>query len=194
MTDTPRFHRRSIRLRDYDYRAAGAYFVTVCAHQRAQVFGQIRDGMMHVNAWGAIVAAEWERTAALRPYVELDAFVVMPNHFHGILLITDDATGRGMDSAAKDDVIRRGMARHAPTTNNARKFGKPIARSLPTIVGAFKSAATNAIHRLPDATDDPVWQRNYHEHVIRHAREYHQIRAYTLTNPARWLRDTFYEE
>jgi REP element-mobilizing transposase RayT len=92
-------HRRSIRLRGYDYTQAGAYFVTICTQDRACLFGEIIDGQMRLNAPGQIVHDEWLRTGALRPNVELDAFVVMPNHFHGIIVLDPDCRdtldGRG---------------------------------------------------------------------------------------------------
>lgn len=82
--------RRSIRLKNYDYANEGAYFVTVCAYQKQCVFGHIDGGEMNLSAFGEIVIAEWEQTAALRKNVELDAFVVMPNHVHGIIVITEN--------------------------------------------------------------------------------------------------------
>src|SRR5579864_6472751 len=94
-------HRHSIRLKDYDYTQAGAYFVTICTHDRICRFGNIVDGVMHLNNVGNVVVEEWQQTAILRPYVDLDAFVVMPNHFHGIIVITDDPA------------FRRGMIHHA---------------------------------------------------------------------------------
>jgi putative transposase len=99
MTD---HHRRSIRLRDYDYTQDGAYFVTVCTHERRCLFGHVVDGAMVLNTWGHIMADEWERTAIVRPGVALDAFVVMPNHAHAVIVImggVDDAVGGAMHCA-----------------------------------------------------------------------------------------------
>jgi REP element-mobilizing transposase RayT len=79
--------RRSIRLPSYDYRSYGAYFVTICAYRRDNLFGEIRNGVMGMNWVGDIVVQEWQRTADIRPNVQIDEFVVMPNHFHGILWI-----------------------------------------------------------------------------------------------------------
>jgi putative transposase len=77
------YHRRSVRLRGFDYTASGAYFITICTKGRRCLFGRISEGHMQTNGWGEIVIEEWTRTASLRPTIELDAFVVMPNHFHG---------------------------------------------------------------------------------------------------------------
>jgi REP element-mobilizing transposase RayT len=168
--------RRSIRLRDYDYRQNGAYFVTICTHQRACTLGSIRDGVMHVNDWGTIVADEWNQTAVLRSYIELDAFVVMPNHVHGILVITGSGVGSG-------------MMHHATTT---RTFGKPIAHSLPSIIGQYKAAVTRQINRQHDGPASPIWQRNYYEHIIRSGDALQTIRQYIEANPAQWRSDSLH--
>lgn len=175
--------RRSIRLPDYDYAANGAYFVTICTYDKEHLFGEIVDSQMSLNDWGEIVYEEWQKTGEQRPYVELDAFVVMPNHVHGIIVINHDAK----------EANRRGMARHAQeqTAPQQRQFAKPIPQSLPTIVGAFKSAVTKHIN-LTREDRSPIWQRNYHEHIIRDHKRYEFIYAYIETNPARWTEDSLY--
>jgi putative transposase len=85
-----RRNRHSIRLKRHDYTSAGAYFVTVCTHRREHLFGEVRDGRMVLNEFGDAVWWEWHRTEHVRPEVELDAFVVMPNHVHGIVVINAD--------------------------------------------------------------------------------------------------------
>jgi REP element-mobilizing transposase RayT len=104
-------HRRSIRLKGYDYTSEGGYFITLVAHERQSIFGEIIDGEMRLNDFGIIAREEWFRTAQMRPYVELfeDEIVVMPNHVHGIIWITDHPDRRGTDSH------RRGTAPRAPT-------------------------------------------------------------------------------
>ena len=92
--DPEKHHRRSARLKDYDYAQEGAYVVTICTFQRACTLGEINDdGVMTLSEWGTIVHDEWQRTPNVRPYVDLDAFVVMPNHFHGIVVITGNPDG-----------------------------------------------------------------------------------------------------
>jgi REP element-mobilizing transposase RayT len=147
--DRQEHHRRSIRLKGYDYSQAGAYFVTVCTQGRACLFGQIVNGRMWMNNAGKIVRDEWLRTAAIRPNVELHAFVVMPNHFHGIIVLHPDG---------------RGTLQRAPTLE---QFGKPTSNTIPTIVRLFKSASTRRINEMRNTPGTPVWQRNYYEHVIR---------------------------
>jgi putative transposase len=166
-----RHHRRSIRLREYDYREAGAYFVTVCTANRECFFGEIVDEAMQLNRLGEIVEDEWHRTAILRPHVSLDAFVVMPNHVHGIICF---------------DAQEEGKARLAPTTAG---FGHPIAGSLPSILGAFKSASTKRINEARGTRRAPLWQRNYFDHVIRNEQELRCVREYIAANPLRWFED-----
>jgi putative transposase len=180
--DFAMYHRRSIRWQDYDYTASGAYFVTICTHAKTCLFGEITDGMMSVNEWGEIAKDCWSAIPEHFPITILDAFVVMPNHFHSILVIKAD----------------QGMARHASTNatplSQSRQFAKPIAQSLPTIVGAFKSAVTKRINRLGNDPSSPIWQRNYHEHIIRDHERYEFIRAYIETNPQRWAEDSLYSK
>jgi putative transposase len=128
---------------------------------------------MCLNPLGVAVRDEWLRTAELRDNVELDAFMVMPNHVHGIVVVTDC----------------RGTARRAPT----EQFGKPIAHSIPTIIRAFKSASTKRINEIRSTPGAPVWQRNYYEHVIRIDQELNAIRQYILANPANWTSDENYQ-
>jgi putative transposase len=164
-----RRHRRSIRLQEYDYTKAGAYFLTVCTYNRECLFGNVMDGEMHLNQWGDVVRNEWFRTSVLKPYVQLDALIVMPNHIHGVIWIRGEGT-----------------ARRAPTIG---RFGASIAGSLATIVGAFKSACTRRVNEIRNTPNLPVWQRNYFEHVIRDEAQLRRIREYIACNPLRWAED-----
>jgi putative transposase len=166
-----RHHRRSIRLPGCDYAAEGAHFLTVCSHQRGRLFGRIVDGRVHLSRCGRIVQAEWMRAAPLRDDLRLGEYVVMPNHFHGIVFIS--RTGRG-------------TARRALT---AERFNRPVSGSLPTIVRSSKSAVTGRINRLRGTPGAAVWQRNYYEHVIRDEEDLFRIREYILANPGQWAFD-----
>ena len=165
-------HRRSIRLKGYDYSQPGAYFVTICVYNRACLFGDVAEGEMRLNAFGEIVHQEWLRTADIRPNVELDAFVVMPNHIHGIIILHDDG---------------RGTLQRAPT--KTERFGKPTPNSIPTIVRLFKSATTKRVNEMRRTPGVPVWQRNYYEHIIRDDESMNRIREYIAQNPLRWHLD-----
>ncbi len=161
-------HRRSVRLKDHDYSQAGAYFVTICTHEKECMFGRVIDGQMRLNEYGRIVEEEWVKTADIRSGVELDASVVMPNHFHGVLAIVHGG---------------RGTVHRAPTSE---RFGKPTSNSIPTIVGYLKSAVTRRINELRGTSRTPVWQRNYYEHVIRNEDDLNEIREYIVNNPLKW--------
>jgi putative transposase len=173
--DPDRQHRRSIRLPVRARRAVpqplptGAYFVTICTRERECLLGQVVDGEMRLNKHGMAVHEEWLKTAELRENVEMEACTVMPNHLHGIVVVTDG----------------RGTARRAPTEG----FGKPVADSIPTIMRAFKSASTKCINELRHTPGTAVWQRNYHEHVVRGDDDLRRIREYILGNVARWNED-----
>ncbi|GAB4577730.1 MAG: transposase [Anaerolineales bacterium] len=170
-------HRRSIRLKGYDYTQSGAYFVTIVTYQRAHLFGKVVNGVMQLNEWGEIARREWFKTAELRPYVELfdDEFVVMPNHAHGILWINDG-------------VVVGAERRSAPTTNDA--IPHVDAGSLGAIVRAYKSAVTYAINAARQTRGMTVWQRNYYEHIIRNDAELNRIRKYIIENPLKWAKDS----
>jgi len=160
-------HRRSLRLKGYDYKQAGVYFVSMCTLNRTCFFGDIVNGEMMLNAEGQIVAEEWIKTAEIRNNIELDEWVVMPNHFHGILVINEC----------------RGTARRAPTVE---QFGKPVPNSIPTIIRSFKSAVTKRINKLRNSPGAKIWQRNYYEHIIRNEDELNRIREYITNNPLKW--------
>jgi putative transposase len=192
-------NRRSIRLRGYDYTQCGAYFVTICAYQRLCLFGHIENDRVYLNRWGWIVVAEWNRTVYVRPNIILDAFVVMPNHMHGIIVITqppksNNHTSVGASDNAANDAVRRGLVHQTPTDVTPKpEFGKPQKGSLGTIIGAFKASVTRRINRLPQPPDHPIWQRNYYDRIIRDERELNHIRQYIALNPSRWTDDRFYE-
>jgi len=167
--DSDKHWRRSIRLKDYDYCQEGAYFVTICTHSHKCLFGEIVSGATQLNRFGNVVNKCWLEIPHHFPNVEIDTFVVMPNHFHGILVIHDC----------------RGTACRAPT----EKFGRPTPRSLPTIIRSFKSAVTKRINALRKTPGARLWQRNYYEHVIRNEDDLNEIRQYILDNPVKWDMD-----
>lgn len=169
--------RRSIRLPGFDYTRPGVYFVTICAHERTCLFGDVVNGVMRVNNLGEIVREEWERSAEIRAELTIDAYVVMPNHMHGIVLI--DVGAHGVRPRNMDDHVCRAHGR-APL--------RPP-KSLGSFIAGFKSATTKRINTLRHTPTHPVWQRNYYEHVIRNDPDLAVIRDYIADNPARWDND-----
>ena len=180
--DPNRHHRRSIRLKGYDYSQAGAYFITLCTQDRACLFGRVVNGEMRLNDAGRMVLAEWNRLPERFPQVVLDAFVVMPNHVHGILVITDPAPTAGATVGATVG---------ATPTVGATTW---VAPTVGNIIGAFKSRVTVEYIRGVKTSGWPpfrgrLWQRNYYEHIIRNERALNAIRRYILENPLRWHLD-----
>lgn len=171
-------HRRSIRLHGYDYASKGSYFITVCTHQRECLFGEIVDEKMRLNDFGEIVREEWLKTKGIRLNVDLDAFVVMPNHVHGIIMIRDQSVGatRRVDS-------RRGVSPYAPT-----EFRSP-SNSIGAIIRGFKDASAKRINNVRGMPGHLVWQRNYYEHIIRNEDDLDRIQEYIQINPSNWMAD-----
>ena len=161
--------RRSIRLRGYDYAQAGVYFVTIVTQNRTCLFGEVAYGIMQLNRTGRMVTDCWQWLGTQYAYVTLDEFVLMPNHLHGLIMITDN--------------VRRGGSRTAPTAaDSPAGKRKPLGR----LIGAFKTVSTKQFNSAQGKTGSPLWQRNYYEHVVRRDELLDKIRQYIRENPARW--------
>lgn len=172
-------HRRSIRLRNFDYASAGAYFVTICAQGRECLFGEVVDGTMVANDAGGLVESVWHLLPERFPAIEPDAFVVMPNHMHFILFLVGAPLVGALSLAVGQDT--RAGTRPAPT-------------NVGEVVGAFKSLTTHAYTIGVSQSGWPqfpgrLWQRNFYERVIRDDAELEMFRTYILHNPARWAED-----
>ena len=172
--DPEKHHRRSIRLKKYNYSSPGHYFVTICVQNRECILGKIVNGQMVLNEWGKIVRDCWQWLEKQYPNVELDEFIIMPNHMHGIIIINDlDCRG---DS--RNETIRRGGV--TPPLQNP---------TLGQIVAYFKYQSTKQINQLRQTPGTKFWQRNYYEHIIRNERELYAIRNYIRNNPLKWELD-----
>ncbi len=168
-------HRRSIRLQGYDYSQPGEYFVTVCTHNKGCLFGDIIEGQMRLKAAGQMVHATWYELPQCYPMAEVDAFIVMPNHVHGVIRIVGAAAARQHVGAGLAPPKARGAASSAPTLGD--------------IVRGFESISAIAVNRRVERVGQALWQRNYYEHIIRTEEELNNIREYILTNPLRWHSD-----
>ena len=166
-------HRKSIRLKGYDYSQAGAYFVTMVTYHRNCLFGKIENGEMVLNDLGKIADECWRAISEHFPFVELGAHIIMPNHAHGVIVINDmgDSTGRG-------------AAMLRPYNDNTTHKINVKPGSLGAIVRSYKSAVSYRINKEHNATS--IWQRNYHEHIISSEREMDNIWCYIESNPAQW--------
>ena len=160
-------HRKSVRLLHYDYSQAGAYFITICVKDREPLFGSVSEDAVNLSQFGHVVEEEWNKTAVIRNNVEIDEYVVMPNHFHGIVVLKD---------------FERSDSRK-------EHFGAPVAGSLSTIVRLFKQACTVHINKLRDTPHAPLWQRSYYEHIVRNDKDLQRVREYIVNNPLQWSID-----
>ena len=210
-------HRKSIRLKGYDYSQAGLYFITICCDDRKHLFGEITDGEMEMNENGTIAYNEWMNTPEIPKNIELGEFIVMPNHIHGIInitrrgelhspnIITDDNDTHQMDGHQMDGRQMDGRIQYAPTgigRINTGEFNSPQ-QTIGSIVRGFKSSVTKQINLLggnikgefnspqPPKPPQQVWQRNYYEHIIRDEKAYNNISNYIINNPSRWKEDKF---
>jgi putative transposase len=182
MKDNPNLHhRRSIRLKGHDYGQAGEYFVTIRTHERGNVLGAIQNEKVVLSETGMIAQEEWIRTSAVRPDVELDEFVIMPDHIHGVLVLHDDRKGVQVFVRANSN---------SPIRESEPSPGRTPIRSPSRTVGAiirgFKGATTKRVNELFGTPGRPLWQRNYYEHVIRDEKDLDRIREYIRLNPERW--------
>lgn len=168
-------HRRSLRLKGYDYRQAGAYFLTICTHERACVFGDVMNGVMVLNDAGLLVQDEWHKLVERFPHLFLDAFVVMPNHVHSIIHV-------GAQFIAPSDMVEN--AAHSKTADSSAMNRAP---TVGNIVRTFKAASTRRVRQ--GVLDTFAWQRNYYEHIIRNDQALSRIREYITNNPLQWSLD-----
>ncbi len=262
-------HRRSIRLKGYDYSRAGLYFITICCQDRVSRFGQVVNGEMVLNEFGQIAYNEWVKLSERFPNLVLDVFQIMPNHMHGIIALvratlavaqntpTNIIVGAGFTPAPNDISVqtdsgqpnsgqmnsgqtndgemdsrqthdgepnfektnlgqqRSGQPRDGESNFQQTNSGQPrglhqrdnpvvdnratarVAQTVGDIVGAYKSLVANEcldIYKAKNKRMGKLWQRNYHEHIIRNEQSYQRISEYIINNPAKWAEDKFYEK
>jgi len=163
--------RKSIRLKEYDYSQPGEYFVTICTKNHECIFGAIINDQMDLNERGRIVDQCWKGIPEHFPNVELDEYVVMPNHLHGIIVLHESVG-----------------TRHAVSL--PERFGKPVSGSVSTIVRSFKSAVTKRINEMHLIGNAPLWQSRYYDRIIRSEKELQNIRDYIANNVLTWAFET----
>lgn len=162
-------HRRSIRLKGYDYSRAGLYFITICTQNRLCLFGAIENGKMVLNDAGRLAEHCWLEIPEHYPETELHEYVIMPNHVHGIVGVQNFEPLRGV---------------------RQNQYQKIIPRSIGTIIRGFKIGVTKWFRQ--NTTIRTVWQRNYYEHIIRDHPSYLKIAEYITTNSLTWREDKYY--
>ena len=208
-------HRRNIRLKGFDYSQAGLYFVTICCHNMTCRFGTVDNDEMVLNDFGQFAYDEWEKLPERYQNMFLDVFQIMPNHVHGIIALENDGCGGGVgatladaqnNDAQNDDANDNtaGADTMVVYDNGATDNNRATARVAPTmkptvgaIVGAYKSLVANKCLEIYTSCNEymgKLWQRNYHEHIIRDQKSYETISEYIINNPQKWENDKFYME
>jgi putative transposase len=201
--DKNKYHRRSIRLKEYDYTSPGWYYITICTHQQTCLFGDINNGRIVLSSIGKIAWEYWLQIPNHFKFVELDEFVIMPNHLHGIVIINDHPGNgdRGANENLADNEIRmgnnnhRGVRSNAPTNANVNPQNyfsqiSPPSGTLGVIIRSYKSSVIRWCCK--NKNDHFKWQRNFYEHIMRNERELYQIRKYIRSNPLKWQLDSEY--
>ncbi|MBK6838867.1 MAG: hypothetical protein IPG90_11965 [Bacteroidetes bacterium] len=213
-----KYRNESIRLQHWDYANAGAYFITICTKNRAHFFGEIIDGEMHLNEIGKIAKQEWIKTPDIRPdmNLKLGEFVVMPNHFHAVLIIGENQYNQQNDFTQFH--VIGGDAMHCVPTNHMKlcgapqnKFG-PQSKNLASVIRGYKSSVTTRVKKMMAAnlnTQNTIGCENhvssilknrkfilcrqprFYEHIIRNDRAFYNIQKYIVDNPMKWQEDRF---
>ena len=182
--DPQKHHRRSIRLKGYDYSSEGAYYVTIVAQGRECLFGEITNGEMHLNEYGKIVQKWWNEIPIHFPNVELGAFVIMPNHVHGIIFIIEERRGEVLSPHENPNDNNLNENNQGAETAPLRK------PTLGQIVAYFKYQSTKEMNRIEtDKAITRFWQRNYYEHIIRDEKDLQNKTDYINANPSLWDED-----
>jgi REP element-mobilizing transposase RayT len=186
--DPQKHHRRSIRLKGYDYSSEGAYYVTIVTQGRECLLGEIIDGEMYLNGYGNIVQKWWNEIPIHFPNVELGAFVIMPNHVHGIIFITTERRGEAVSPL---DNPNNNLHVYDDETNNMGGETPPLRkRTLGQIVAYFKYQSTKEMNRIEtEKAITRFWQRNYYEHIIRNDKDLQNKTDYIQANPLLWDED-----
>jgi REP element-mobilizing transposase RayT len=176
---------KSARLPHWDYGSNGMYFITICTQNREHFFGEIVNGKMHLNEIGKIVKNEWIKTFEMRPDMNLQMgeFVIMPNHFHAIIIIGDNEYNTQRGAQQRRDAMNCVSTQR--TTKN--KFG-PQSKNLASIIRGFKIGVTKNARKIHA---DFGWQSRYYDHIIRNEKSFHNISNYIINNPMNWNNDKF---
>ncbi len=187
----PERTRKSLRLVGFDYSQAGAYFVTICLNKREHLLARVEDARVALTPFGILVSEAWVDLPRHYRNVSLDTVVIMPDHLHGIIALSDCA-----DRAQKEERAGLRPAPTDPETNalvgaGLRPALPPAGKmaSLSEVIRALKTFSARRINELRGTPGEPLWQRGYYEHVIRNGRELNFARRYIHNNPLQWTLD-----
>jgi putative transposase len=183
-------HRKSIRLKEYDYSQAGFYFITICIQDKKCLFGNISSSGMLLNDFGIVAYNQWQKLPERYANITLDVFQIMPNHIHGIIII-NEPVGAGLAPAHGGNAAGNGEF-----AGGATRAGASPAPTIGNIVGAYKSLVAKQCLEIfkqkhPAEMMGKLWQRDYYEHIIPDERSHRQIAGYIINNPQNWKEDGF---
>ncbi len=174
---------KSARLEGYDYRNEGLYYITICTKNRTHYFGECNDGIMFLNDLGKVAEDCWLAIPTHFPNVSLDEFVIMPNHIHGIVCINEKIEiGRTTVETYNYTSLQ------TPKNSHFQNLSAP-AKSLSTIIRAFKTVVTTESRKI---NPNFAWQPRFHDHIIRDAQSFENIKKYIINNPINWKEDEYY--
>jgi REP element-mobilizing transposase RayT len=170
----------SARMQNWDYCHTGAYFITICTKNREHYFGEIDNGIMQLSPVGAVADVLWYEIKNHAPNIELDTFVVMPNHIHGILILNRDT----VETLHATSVHATSLRQQLPTQKNEFMVSiSPKPDSVSTIIRSYKSAVTKHARRMGFIFE---WQTRFHDHIIRDSKSFETIQSYISENPLKW--------
>ena len=187
--DPERHHRRSIRLNGYDYSSAGAYFVTICTRGRECILGDVVNGEWQMNEFGQVVKEYWGSISGHFKNIITDEFIVMPNHLHGIVVISYSDCRGEVTSPSPISKTYGAIQKDAETTMQGGETPPLQIITLGKIIAYFKYQSAIQINQIRNTSGLPVWQRNYYEHIIRDEDDMNRYREYIVNNPLKWAMD-----
>ena len=191
--DVNQIRRNSYRLEGYDYSQAGCYFVTVCVQGRQCLFGEIIEGEMVLNDAGKLVVHWWHETENKFPHLELDQYVLMPNHIHGIVaFVGADLCVRPQHRNIKPSNCHQIEQERKEQNQEGGHTGPPLQE----IIQWFKTMTTNEYIKEVKSRRFPpfekrIWQRSFYDHIIRDDNDLNRVREYIQNNPLRWALDEY---
>lgn len=192
MTYNPALHnRQSIRLQGYDYSQPGAFFITICTYKKEKHFGEIVNGEVKLNLVGQYAFHQWKMIPQRFENVELDEFIIMPNHIHGIIVIRS-SRGEGSENEMMDGKQRLFSDPSPLQIHERNQPNGTVPGSIGAIVQNFKSGTSRKINAMPKMKGIQLWQTNYYEHIIRDEKDYARIVYYIRHNPLEWEQDELF--
>jgi putative transposase len=210
MSEFLKHNRHSIRIKDYDYSHPGGYFVTICTQNKECLFGKVNNAQMELNIAGFMVQKWWLRLEENIQNIKIDQFIIMPNHFHGIIFILDKSSGKSEIVYPKiddnSDLPSNSILNYTDFVKGfetdervcpENKGGKHVGLPLPRMIQWFKTMTTNEYIQGVKKKEWPcfskrVWQRNYYEHILRDNNDLVNAQRYILENPKKWESDKYF--